>query len=357
MPCASLIKPINVNTLINGATITMSTEIKHTPDDAVDLLDQYVNASADSASRARTILLVMITMSVLVFVAYWNTQPDAWLTGRINKATTALWLFDRETKNPLTMEEATRKLEEAKQKSPGAQDFPGASDLTEAKGFIAARHINDFDLLLKYIEDLRNLQLESATTLHAPFFGVAFDVNDLGLFGGITFIVILLWFRFSLVRERDNLKQVFEEAKRLGDDYYHHSYHLLSMRQVLTIPPSLHEPKTVSNTSGLGIWRILPQILLFLPSLCYILLFYHDWKTFPVASTVSRSNSWRLLAMNSICLVIIIIINVICVRRSNDVDKEWETQARKLRMWEEKQLAASLDKPDATGETATKITP
>lgn len=345
--------------------------INQNPEATVALLSQYVEASADSASRARTIMIVMITASVLTFFAYWNTRSDAWLTGRINRANTALWLFNPTTKARFTEEEIARNLEETQKKFPNPENVPNAEALKDARDFINARKIDDRDLLVDYIEHLRTVQLEQVTTLHAPFFGVFFDVNDLGIFSGFTFTVILLWFRFSLVRERDNLRQVFASAKELGIDYHHHCYHLIAMRQVLTIPPIPHQAhkerkadtdKTATeaaadaafkedeaaNVLGYGFWRILPATLIALPAIVYLLLYIHDLQTIDLGITINRSNSLRLLIFNSVFFLAITYITYRCVRLSSDVDAEWIKQDKVLLEWETERSEAQGARQEGT---------
>jgi hypothetical protein len=356
-----------INYLEQRQAMSTPLHIKDNPEATVALLGQYVEASADSASRARTIMIVMITASVLTFFAYWNTRPDAWLTGRINKANTALWFFNPVTKARFTEEELARNLDEARKKFPNPENVPSAEALKDARDFINARKIDDRDLLVDYIEHLRTVQLEQVTTLHAPFFGVFFDVNDLGIFSGFTFTVILLWFRFSLVRERDNLRQVFASANELGIDYHHHCYHLISMRQVLTIPPTAHQPPKAagavkskratttkalkvkkdkvddstenrsSNVLGHGLWRILPVALILLPAAVYLRLATHDLQTIDLGITINWWNSFYLILFDVIFLIAIVWITILCLRLSFEVDAEWIKQKDTLPKWKGEQ--------------------
>lgn len=293
--------------------------IKSNPEAAVALLGQYIDAAANSVSRARTILIVIITASVLTFVAYWNTRPDAWLTGRITKANAALRLFDPATKGRLPEDEAKQKFTEAEEEL-----------RRSAKQFIEDRNITDRDLLVDFIERLRGLQLEQVTTLHVPFFGVTFDVNDLGIFAGLTFSVILLWFRFSLVRELINLRETFIEAKKLGDEYRHHCYNLLAMRQVLTIPPMPNEVHEPSNVLGRGFWRIFPEALFFLPFIVYTRLFFHDLQTIDLAVSISQRGSLILLGLSLGFLIIILVFTLVCWRLSREISGEWRKESALL---------------------------
>jgi hypothetical protein len=316
--------------------------IKSNHEAAVELLGQYVDAAASSASRARAILIVMITAGVLTFVAYWNTRPDAWLTGRINKANAALRLFDPNTKGRLSENAAKQKFAETEEELHQS-----------AKKFIEDRNITDRDLLVDFIERLRGLQLEQVTTLHVPFFGVTFDVNDLGIFAGLTFSVILLWFRFSLVRELINLRETFIEAKELGDEYRHHCYNLLAMRQVLTIPPMPNEVREPSNVLGRGFWRIFPEVLFFLPFIVYTRLFFHDLQTIDLAATISQLGAAALIVLSFGFLIIILVFTLVCWRLSREISREWRKEsallAREDKKWNVKANDADVNVTRDTG--------
>lgn len=286
----------------------------------VELLDQYIETCAASATRARTILIVMISTSVLTFFAFWNTLGDAWLTQRLNKATAALRLFDPKGDGWLPEFEARKKF----------YAVEGVS-FEEAKNFIQLRKIDDRELLKDYIQTLREIQAQQVTTLHAPFFGVSFDVNDLGKFSGFTFFVVLLWLRFSLVRELNNLTETFYEAKNLGDDYRRHCYNLLAMRQMLTVPPMRHQSKEAPpNVSGWSFWRIFSGGLFVLPIIVYSLLVWHDIKTLYLAESVSQKSADILLFSNLVFLSVIAALTHLCLQLSRKIDKQWREEATNL---------------------------
>lgn len=83
-----------------------------------------------------------------------------------------------------------------------------------------------YETVRAYVDNIQYIKI--------PFFGIAIDVNDLGLIGGASLTIILLLFRFSLSREIKNLNVSFKES------FFHNQlsvfYHTLAMRQVLTVP-------------------------------------------------------------------------------------------------------------------------
>ena len=84
------------------------------------------------------------------------------------------------------------------------------------------------------LADYRKVAVEQVSFVHIPFFGAVFDHNDMGMFGGFTVAVLLLWLRYSLARELSNLKLIFENPALRENR--RRCYELLAMQQVLTVP-------------------------------------------------------------------------------------------------------------------------
>jgi hypothetical protein len=82
--------------------------------------------------------------------------------------------------------------------------------------------------------NLLRTHMESRLLIRIPILGVSIHVNDLGLIGGITLVVLLLLTRASLSREIKNLNYSFKKASQANklDEFYH----ALAMRQLFTIP-------------------------------------------------------------------------------------------------------------------------
>jgi len=64
-------------------------------------------------------------------------------------------------------------------------------------------------------------------------------VNELNWILGTSFFVLLLWFRFCLMREDQDLRLTFNTARQAN--MLPQSYHYLTASQVLTVPPNNHD--------------------------------------------------------------------------------------------------------------------
>ncbi len=112
--------------------------------------------------------------------------------------------------------------------------------------------------------------VENIRFVRAPFFGIAFDVNDLGLVGGVAVIIILLLMRYSLSREIKNLNISLREAVDHGK--LPAFYHALAMRQVFTVP----HMKGEKRNKWLG---VAPRIISILPAIVFLLGVSYDYYT------------------------------------------------------------------------------
>src|SRR5436309_13703390 len=150
--------------------------------EANDIHD-YVEASWASSNRARFILIVVIAASVLAFTAFWNSHQRSWLNTRLHLArvgaTGCLSNWGDQARNALPKED---------------QELYFLS-----KYFADVRHISiNCAHLADLAKQLEEIQSREVNLIRVPFFGVVFDVNDLGSLGGFAFVIILLWFRFSI---------------------------------------------------------------------------------------------------------------------------------------------------------------
>lgn len=231
-------------------------------------LQNYVRTCAASIYRARFIVIVLITASVLTFFASWNSRGESWINKRIIRDEQALKIFPAQNGKPSVGCNPSNPAENARLLS------LKESGLSEADYNAAKTYVCDMDKsreqLENHLRQLVTLKVEQVTRIHIPFFGVSIDINDLGLFAGLTFVVILLWFRFSLLRELNNIKIAFGMAGSLHTDFnetvadsnnlkqevehrrkekdqkpqwerqyarLRYCYDILAMQQVLTEPP------------------------------------------------------------------------------------------------------------------------
>lgn len=150
--------------------------------------------------------------------------------------------------------------------------------------------------------------------VRVPFFGITFDINDLGSLSGIGLMTLLALFRFSISSELENLKLSFRHVRQQGK--LAEFYRLLSMKQVLTTP---HLPEREIG------WfhTYVPKLLYFLPLLVYLSVVLHDIDTNNLGNQIDNVRTFLVLATDIIFLLIIIALSISAFQRTRDVDRQW----------------------------------
>lgn len=345
------------------------------------------DAVAESSKRSRFVIIVLVFASVLSLIGSWNSWQLSWTNCRLRMAKYALrhkaWELtgiDSLSLDSLSQVIALQEMGYLATESPdhkwalenldsliikgsrtatvkGMKDslksiFQEKEDslryavyICENRGFYS-----DTDLV-QYIRDLDRVRTEGILHVHVPILGVMFDVNDLSVLGGLSFLLVLLWLRFSLRQELRNLRLFFEEAK--DKDKFKAYYHYLATRQVLTIPWTLIEPP---HPSSKGLSRYLEMVLLFLPRIFYespnrtsrkfwcfvekglffspfivqVIVLMNDRRTRMIGIMVGKELADRNLWIGRSLLVLIFILTVRCVVLSCQLTKEWDRAYRKI---------------------------
>lgn len=208
------------------------------------------------------------------------------------------------------------------------------------------------ELLVEY----KKLDIETIKTIKIPFFGISFDINDLGIIGGGAFCIILFIFSYSLDRELTNLKIVhgyisytFEKTKDRVIFYY-----LLSMHQLLSFTdlPNLYlEGKNMEQLPPLK--KNFPKFLYFLPFMLFSFILLYDVCTMPTGLKISELNTITGISASFIVAIIIFRFSRKCERLSYDIDDLWveikkELDKAKSEIKKEKKVESEEDQNDQT---------
>lgn len=296
-------------------------------------IKQYIEAAAGATQRSRRVLIILITASVLALVATWNSRTASWFNERYRVTAAALMLFDKNNNRlPLNDPEVVKLLQE------------GDNLYARADAYLKHRKVIDRDIIVKRLERLDIQRLEHVTTVKMPFFGVGFDVNDIGIFAGFTFSVVLLWFRFSLLREVNNLRLAFFEARNqdrakakeagrpVAYDKLRFCYEMLAMRQVLSTPKMLPQDKPATFFTRLRqvFWVLVSKSLFLLPLAVQAIVIRNDMNSIEVGKMISPHNTELVMALSWIFLSIIVALTALCfllIVRSN---RTWNEAAKDL---------------------------
>jgi hypothetical protein len=334
----------------------------------LDYLKPFIDSTVDAAARFRRVLIVMITVSILALLAFWNSLDETWFNQRITAARNGesyMILKDLELElartessanevendaNPgllpwvipdrrwrLAMEKK-RIVDEAKKilinRFRATPVIATAADIAREREanipeknvsmWIKSRKIPNKEDAAEYALKLEEARTNNVLLIHIPLAGGVFDINSLALWTGITFAVILLMFRFSLWREYNNLKLAFMEARPIPQ-HLKYCYMSLAMQQVLTVPPALSDVQPDLKPAG----RVV-QFLYFPPFFILLLIILNDVRTLDIGSLF---NSW--LAFLSIVVSVMLLVTVLaltwrCLKLSLAIDREWNTARQEI---------------------------
>lgn len=258
-------------------------KVKKSPLDIQD----YLDASSEASLRARTVSFLIVVASIVVFAGLLNSLQSSWMLTRIQ-------IFNNRSNDYVT-----RKIGHEPPK-------------TDKEG----KPSKEYDEYLRRYEAFYTAYarsyVENTFFIRVPFFGFAFDVNDLGLLGGLALLILVTILRFCLSREINNLDLSFSEASRISQ--LRELYFLLAMRQVLTIPQTtLDRPK--------GFLIAVPKVLCFLPLIVHAAVTVHDVLT---TGLFNASLHAMIVVVNDIVILVALgIVTFMVIKRLMRIDLIW----------------------------------
>jgi hypothetical protein len=266
----------------------------------------YIDAAEKSSQRARSVVALITITSVLAFASFWNSRDDSWFQQRLNSAEFALKYFDSSCDLLSDVDRA---------------------DCQRAKGFIAERNIRVKEHLEHQVQYMNQADVENVTLIRIPFFGVTFDVNDLGVLSGIAFSILLFWLMYALVSERHDVRFIFRTAAE-KPELLLVTYRLLAMRQVLSVPPLLvkqsgGQPDEDNEATNRRWLNGVSKCLFLMPVAVHFTILYNDYHTISKGSSISVTATMGAMAAAVGLSIVIAVLTAICVRISNLTDREW----------------------------------
>jgi hypothetical protein len=292
-----------------------------------DLLQHYIDATRESTDRTRKILLIMIVASIVIATACWNTRSSGWVNSRLAMAKAVDDILVKQDPQPLPAGVPTPNP--VLSIAPGQDTlYKNAEELINKTG----RTPNQAKQNLLWAQKVRTEQLSQ---IQVPILGISFDVNDLGLLGGVTFIVMLMWVNYSLWHQSNNLKLAFSFARQLDEDegnarWLYHTYQNLAMRQVLSIPP---RPASIvaKNPGARKLWiRKLSKSLYALPFVVQLAVVLHDWFTADLGTELNWWATLTVLVTGSVFLIFIGVLTVTCFSRWKETFETWKEVAQDI---------------------------
>lgn len=294
----------------------------------------YLKTAEEAAKRSRTIVIVLLVASVLTFMGFLNSMKANWMLHRIWVLNEVGTLTETELEGlPLKQADRDRILNDIKYRDARIGPPPKPPDNNKDSVKNNAESGTKEDKAKKedefyrrrfdhFYTALMNSYIENSYTIRVPFFGVTFDINDLGVLGGAGLLIILFWYLIALMREIDNLKWSFKMAiAKLGHsgEGTQEFYHLLAMAQVLTVP-RMHGSKrlVVSHT---------PKVFVILPVAVHWMLTKYDCSSLDIGIQIDRAHTLLNVKIEVALLLAILLLTVGCLLKGREINRFW------TRMW------------------------
>jgi hypothetical protein len=277
-------------------------------------IQDYLDATGESARRTRNVIIVLVIATVLVFSGLLNSQQTNWMHKRLDK------LHD------MRSDYVTSKL--------GA--YPLRAEFKDDPAYKLAVEAYE-RRYLEFWAAVARTYVDNSWVIRVPFFGFSFDVNDLGLLGGIGFLTILVCLRFCLSRELNNLRLSFDVARQASLSELREFYTLLAMRQVFTVPKTAY----IARSKFL---LVTPKLIAWLSVAVYFAVTLNDASTGWVAGALSADFRFRfLVSFEGVVLVLLSVLATGVTQRLVRMDRIWDE------CWEAVQTGAvPTRKEDAT---------
>jgi hypothetical protein len=247
----------------------------------------YLDATIEASKRTRSVTLTMVVASILILVALINSLDRyQWMLERMHA------LGDPQS------EYVKLKIGAP----PNQKDFPNLALFNEA----TRNYHHKYEVLYEAVVES---YVDSLST-GVPLFGFSVDAC-----GGIALVVILLMYRYCLMREVENMRLVRKNAERFGQA--REFYEILAMRQVFKTPPSdtLKRRRLAVGT---------PKMICALPLLVHSAVTAHDFVTIDIGAEISPTHNIFLVIFELLVVVCLIALTKKAIRSLRSIDEVWK---------------------------------
>jgi len=262
-------------------------------------LSHYISVFSASAGRVRYVMFIIMVLSVTVLVGQWNTTDPSWIKQRYKAL-----------------------LEVSERAKPMVEGAANQFVYNKTNHRYATR-----EEVSETLKEYRVRLVERVFFAQIPGLGVSFDINDLGWFSGISYMLLLLLLVFSLMREHENLYLALFKVMRLhdrdskrpnGESTANFLYHALAMGTVFTTPPSLALWRPAAPQ------RVFLNVVFFVPAFVQGYIVLTNYLTLPVA-TAYGANPSTIMIPQYLFLGVVIALGVVAYIYAEAANRRWRS--------------------------------
>lgn len=205
------------------------------------------------------------------------------------------------------------------------------------------------------LEALNYSMANNYMVVKLPILGTTFDINDLAIVSGVTFIFLLLVLRFTIIREASNLNialnaisarypneanerdfrddlpgiatkftvqpvNVLAEINRTRRE---HHYNFLCMNEVFNFPPLKADNNIKESKMFKSLKSTIVQTVFYLPAFSYLLIVINDHLSLDKGIATSPPHTQINYVLMFVMLAIIVSLCWRCIRQENLISKSY----------------------------------
>lgn len=270
-------------------------------------LGEYIQAFASSSRRVLWAIVALAVTSLLIFSGYRNSMKDSWINSRLAQANTAL-------------EHQVWRLT-----SPSTDD-----EIEFARRWAKHRGFRDGDDVGRWKAELESHLLDHVLHVQVPFLGLGFDVNDLGILGGIALVILMVVLTACTVRQHENLYLGLWRVKDLAGSEEcgkgsraNVLYHALAMTEVFNKPPTLARWKS---------WKLkmVYRLVLLFPLAVQLWIFRYDMQSIEIGLLLNKEQAVIGMSLQVAALLSLLALTCCCSSYWRASDHRWATTFLKI---------------------------
>lgn len=343
----------------------------------VDLqIDQHTQVLCETYNRSsgttRSVLYVLLLVNVITLIAVFNSNwRFNWTNDRLKIYDDSINFKQRKLYSENYFFKKAAKIDSLKKDS---LKFYKGKALDSAKSKAAEYSKRDseqyfkvngikqqIDFAKRQRDALEKSAIDNYYMIKVNFIGIAFDINDLGSISGIALILLLIVLRFTITREKNNVKIAFNsiterypqgadkkyfneyfdsifkspsasgkageketdvpdewESKLADINYVRRRYHynFLSMNEVFNLP-KLSVSRNITQTKPMG--KIINEYLFYFPLVIYSYALLNDMTTLTLADNLSDHHTIVIESASCICFIFVANLCKACVDQKTAV--------------------------------------
>lgn len=193
-------------------------------------------------------------------------------------------------------------------------------------------------------EQTRRAYIRSTRNVDLPFFGLAFDLNDLALLSGLGFTLLLLALAYNLLREHHNLETVVDWVNCTPSSTAQErcmrirTYQAAANFNVLTMPPQVMGCSTCKDAGSEQFKRtvrftflLVSKAIYVIPVILHATIRHNDIRTRAHGFALQPGRLSELEAQSTFFLVTIAVLTAVALVSATRIELLWVTFSDKVR--------------------------